>query len=240
MKKITFSDWFVDVSGEERSRPRRPPERLRRRARTVKTRMKVTVATTTDESADDGVETGSEGDYVPEDHEPEDLDLFDPNDPLETEKSERTTLNESIDSAIETATCSSDSAGDRSLHEVRSSLQEKVHRLRQEKLVVDEKIRQAQEEERLRVQERMKLQKQLTLERKQILLRTLRDLKVKLESQSERLQSTYNNVLYMQKQFIRHKRLGKPMVAIESSNMKEAPFWILEPFWIKAPYWGPF
>ena len=184
-----------------------------------------TVATTTDESADDGVETGSEGDYVPEDHEPE--DLFDPNDPLETEKSERTTLNESIDSAIETATCSSDSAGDRSLHEVRSSLQEKVHRLRQEKLVVDEKIRQAQEEERFRVQERMKLQKQLTLERKQILLRTLRDLKVKLESQSERLQSTYNNVLYMQKQFIRHKRQGKPMVAIESSNMKEAPFWLL-------------
>ena len=59
---------------------------LRRRPRTMKTRMKVTVATTTDESADDGVETGSEGDYVPEDHEPEDLDLFDPNDPLETEK----------------------------------------------------------------------------------------------------------------------------------------------------------
>ena len=83
---------------------------------------------------------------------------------------------------------------------------------------------QAQEEERLRVQERMKLQKQLTLERKQILLRTLRDLKVKLESQSQRLQSTYNNVLYMQKQFIRHNRKGKPMVAIESSNMKEAPF----------------
>ena len=200
--------------------------------------MMATVATTTDESADDGVETGSEGDYVPEDHEPE--DLFDPNDPLEAEQSERTTLNESIDSAIETATCSSDSAGDRSLHEVRSSLQdrslhevrsslqEKVHRLRQEKLVVDEKIRQAQEEERFRVQERMKLQKQLTLERKQILLRTLRDLKVKLESQSERLQSTYNNVLYMQKQFIRHKRQGKPqgkpLVAIESSNMREAPF----------------
>ena len=65
----------------------------------------------------------------------------------------------------------------------------------------------------------MKLHKQLTQERKQILLRTLRDLKVKLESQSQRLQSTYNNVLTMQKQFIRHKRQNKPGIAVE-----EAPF----------------
>ena len=68
------------------------------------------------------VETGSEEDYITQDHGLDDLcdpdDLFDPEDPLDADKSERTTLNESIDSAIETATCSSDSAGDRSLHEV--------------------------------------------------------------------------------------------------------------------------
>ncbi len=204
--------------GEERTRPRRPPEKQRRRPRNFKP---IIIATTTDDddSGDDGVETGSEGDYT--------LDEFETsatNDADDASKSERTTLNESVDSAIETATFSSDSTGDRSIHDVRSSLQEKVSRLRQEKVLVDEKIRQAQEEERLRVQERMKLQKQLTLHRKQILLSTLRDLKVKLETQSQRLQTTYNNVLYMQKQFIRHKQQGRPLVAIEHNDMKEAPF----------------
>ena len=56
------------LSGEERARPHRPPERVRRRPRPMRTRMMVTM-TTTDESADDGVETGSEGDYVPGNHE---------------------------------------------------------------------------------------------------------------------------------------------------------------------------
>ncbi len=51
----------------------------------------------------------------------------------------------------------------------------------------------------------------------------LLSLQVKLETQSQRLQSTYNSVLTMQKHFIRQRRPGRPLVAVEST-MREAPF----------------
>ena len=112
----------------------------------------------------------------------------------------------------------------RTLGQVRVSLEEKVKRLRREKLIVDEKIRQAQEEERIRFQEKLKFQKQITLHRKQILLRTLADLKRKLENHSTRLQSSYNNVLFMQKCITRGKRMRVSEKVVNGDNSREAPF----------------
>ena len=83
----------------------------------------------------------------------------------------------------------------RSLNQIRGSLQEKVSRLRKEKMVVDEKVRTAREEERLRQQEKLKLQRQMTLLRKQLLLRTLQDLRAQLHGQSQRLQHAYDHVM---------------------------------------------
>ena len=83
----------------------------------------------------------------------------------------------------------------RSLDEIRSSLQEKVMRLRREKLLVDEKVRQAQDEDRIRRQEKLRVQRQLTSYRKHVMLRTLHELRAQLERQTERLQATYSDVL---------------------------------------------
>ncbi|KAK2184651.1 hypothetical protein NP493_259g03004 [Ridgeia piscesae] len=83
----------------------------------------------------------------------------------------------------------------RSLDEIRSSLQEKVMRLRREKLLVDEKVRQAQDEDRIRRQEKLRMQRQLTSYRKHVMLRTLHELRAQLERQTERLQATYSDVL---------------------------------------------
>ncbi len=136
-------------------------------------------------------------------------------------------LNSVGSTSVDSGACSegsslgSEDANGRRVGAMQSSLHDKVNRLRQEKLIVDEKIRQAQEEERLRVQEKMRFQKQLTLHRKQILLRTLQDLKQKLENQSHRLQSTYSSVIGMQKNFIRNKR---HMRAHEIQDFQEAPF----------------
>ena len=83
----------------------------------------------------------------------------------------------------------------RSLDEIRSSLREKVLRLRREKLLVDEKVRQAQDEDRIRRQEKLRMQRQLTSYRKHVMLRTLHELRAQLERQTERLQETYSDVL---------------------------------------------
>lgn len=93
----------------------------------------------------------------------------------------------------------------RSLGEVRTSLEEKVYQLRQEKFIVERKIKEAQEEERIRKQEKLKFQKQLTLHRKQILVKTLHDLKSKLENQADRLQNNYNAVLKIQRRFAQRR-----------------------------------
>lgn len=83
----------------------------------------------------------------------------------------------------------------RSLDEIRSSLREKVLRLRREKLLVDEKVRQAQDEDRIRRQEKLRMQRQLTSYRKHVMLRTLHELRAQLERQTQRLQATYSDVL---------------------------------------------
>lgn len=85
---------------------------------------------------------------------------------------------------------------------VRSSLQDKVSMLRREKRVVDEKIREAKEEERIRLLQLDKFRRQLSSTRKEILLRTLDELRRSLNDQSLKLQKLYDIVLLEQRQIL--------------------------------------
>jgi hypothetical protein len=110
----------------------------------------------------------------------------------------------------------------RSIGEIRESLEEKVMKLRKDKYIVEEKIRQSQEEERIRMQEKLRFQQQVTLHRKQMLLRTLSDLRRRLEGQCQRLQVSYNGVLYMQRHSVSNSPQHRPLVSVDLG--KEAPF----------------
>ena len=135
-----------------------------------------------------------------------------------------------MDSAYETGSYSdkTSSSTSRELGDIRTSLQEKVLRLREEKRIVDDKIRHAQEEERIRLQEKVRFQKQVTLLRKQILLRTLQDLKMKLDNQSQRLQTTYDHVIGMQWDLARSRKRNASITPnLPRRNVienKESPF----------------
>jgi hypothetical protein len=83
----------------------------------------------------------------------------------------------------------------RSLREIRTSLATKVLRLRQEKHLVDEKIREAREEELIRLQHIVRFQRQTSSARKYVLLETLDKLRARLATQSQRLQECYDIVL---------------------------------------------
>ncbi|XP_033726877.1 uncharacterized protein LOC117316423 [Pecten maximus] len=89
----------------------------------------------------------------------------------------------------------------RTFSEVRLSLEEKVKQLRLEKMIVEQKIREAQEAEKIRLQEKLRFKQQMSEQRKEVLLQTLNGLKDKLESQSERLEQNYSEVLHMQKKY---------------------------------------
>ncbi|KAK7088954.1 uncharacterized protein [Littorina saxatilis] len=89
----------------------------------------------------------------------------------------------------------------RSLRQVTASLADKVFLLRQEKQVVNKKIREAREEEMVRQQLKLRFQRLLDIHRKQILLQTLQDMKHRLQSQSDRLQASYSTVLNIQKRY---------------------------------------
>ncbi|PSN45879.1 hypothetical protein C0J52_11033 [Blattella germanica] len=74
----------------------------------------------------------------------------------------------------------------------RDSLKEKLERLRQERLEVEAKVREAQEEERQRLDDKVQSQRQLSLFRRQMLVHTIEGLKRSLEDQSAKLQETYS------------------------------------------------
>ncbi|XP_069687007.1 serine-rich adhesin for platelets [Periplaneta americana] len=74
----------------------------------------------------------------------------------------------------------------------RDSLKEKLERLRRERLEVEAKVREAQEEERQRLDDKAQCQRQLSLFRRQMLVHTIEGLKRSLEDQSAKLQETYN------------------------------------------------
>lgn len=72
------------------------------------------------------------------------------------------------------------------------SLREKLERLRRERLEVEAKVREAQEEERQRLDDKAQCQRQLSLFRRQMLVHTIEGLKRSLEDQSAKLQETYS------------------------------------------------
>lgn len=104
------------------------------------------------------------------------------------------------------------SEGDRSVDQIKESLKDKLQRLKEGRKIIENKIREAREEEEIRIQERIRFQKQVTLHRKEMLLATLQSLKAKLADQCFRLQSSYNNVLHMQKTLLHHERHPEMMV----------------------------
>lgn len=93
----------------------------------------------------------------------------------------------------------------RSLPEVKQSLEEKINQLKLEKMVVENKIREAKEEERARIEQQRRLQGKYPAERKLSLFKTLINLKQRLENQTLRIQRSYSAVLTMQKNFSRPK-----------------------------------
>lgn len=114
----------------------------------------------------------------------------------------------------------------RSLVQIRQSLEEKVKHLREEKTLSDEKIRLAQEEEELRLHEKIKLRQQLLIHRKERLKKVISDLKRKLDSQSQRLQTGYSSLLALQKTIFRSRSFSSksgPTNRCERDTA-EAPF----------------
>lgn len=105
---------------------------------------------------------------------------------------------------------------ERSLPDIRNSLQEKVNQLRAEKSIVEEKIREAQEDDKIRQKETQRFRRHLPVYKKQVLMKTLNSLKERLESQSQRLQKSYSTVLAMQRRFAhRHN----PFFMVPNSNL---------------------
>lgn len=96
-------------------------------------------------------------------------------------------------------------SSERTLPEVKQSLQEKINQLRLEKLVMQNKIKEAQEEETARMEQRKILRGKHPADRKLSLFKTLIDLKERLENQTMRIQRSYSTVLTMQKNFSRQK-----------------------------------
>ena len=94
----------------------------------------------------------------------------------------------------------------RSLADIEASLDEKVTLLREEKYFVQRKIREAKEEEEVRRKQVQLFRAYSVDDRKAVLLKTLNDLKARLENQSARLQTSYNTVLSIQRTFSKRRR----------------------------------
>lgn len=111
------------------------------------------------------------------------------------------------------AACNSE----RSLPDIRCSLQEKVNQLRAEKIIVEEKIREAQEDDKIRLKETQRFRRHLPVYKKQVLIKTLNSLKERLENQSQRLQKSYSTVLAMQRRFAQRHN---PFFMVPKSNFR--------------------
>ncbi|KAL4217789.1 hypothetical protein ACF0H5_022527 [Mactra antiquata] len=89
----------------------------------------------------------------------------------------------------------------RSLADIELSLEDKVTLLREEKTFVQRKVHEAIVEDRIRAHQ-MKIFRLLSGDqRKQLIMKTLYDLKTRLEDQSARLQASYSTVLSLKKMF---------------------------------------
>ncbi|XP_045182272.2 uncharacterized protein LOC123540997 [Mercenaria mercenaria] len=93
----------------------------------------------------------------------------------------------------------------RSLADIQLSLDEKVILLREEKTYVQRKIHEAILEEKLK-EHQMKIFRLLSGDqKKQLIVKTLHDLKSRLEDQSARLQSSYNTVISLQNMYLKRR-----------------------------------
>lgn len=86
----------------------------------------------------------------------------------------------------------------RSLVEVSQSLQDKVEALHEQKYYVDAVFMRARQLDRQRAAELARLRAQLTSKKKQTMLQRLQELRQTLASQSIRIQSTYDTILWKQ------------------------------------------
>lgn len=88
-------------------------------------------------------------------------------------------------------TPSSSSSTKKSLVESKELLQDKVQRLRIERHLVDQRIKEARAEEIIRREEQLILQRELVQFRRLLLLQTLSELRSQLERQGKRLHQNY-------------------------------------------------
>ena len=94
----------------------------------------------------------------------------------------------------------------RTFSEVKMSLEDKVNQLRLEKLIVEQKMAEAQEADKIMTQERLRYQQKMADERKNVLLDTLSVLRERLQDQGDRLQRNYSTILTIQQKYLRNRR----------------------------------
>lgn len=94
----------------------------------------------------------------------------------------------------------------RSLADIELSLDEKVTMLREEKTYVQRKIQESIYEDKIRQNQEKVLDGLTQPEKKEVLMKTLYDLKARLEDQSARLQSSYSTILTLRKRFSQRRR----------------------------------
>lgn len=99
----------------------------------------------------------------------------------------------------------------RSLADIELSLDEKVNMLREEKTYVQRKIQESINEDKIRQTQGDILKGHTQPEKRDILLKTLYDLKSRLEDQSARLQSSYSTVLTLRKRFSQRRNSLAPL-----------------------------
>ncbi|GBM56368.1 hypothetical protein AVEN_7174-1 [Araneus ventricosus] len=92
-------------------------------------------------------------------------------------------------------TPASSSVSRKSLAESKEMLQDKVHRLRRERHLVDQRMQEARAEEILRREEHLLLQRELVQFRRLLLLQTLSELRNQLEKQGKRFHRNYGGQL---------------------------------------------
>lgn len=81
------------------------------------------------------------------------------------------------------------------------SLEDKVRRLRSEQRQVEEKMKEAREDEQRRREERLLCQQEMVHFRRLLLIRTLQELRTRLELQGERLHRAYSATLDMKQEW---------------------------------------
>lgn len=116
----------------------------------------------------------------------------------------------------------SDSKSQRTISEIKSSLEQKVRKLREGRGVLEKKIQMSQEDDATcTIQDKSKSD---LLSRKEKLRRIISDMRRKLEDQGKRLQSNYNTILAIQRNVLRCRSFTMKRKFITDTVVKESPF----------------